>query len=304
MNRAVRIVSHIIILLIIIQALTGILLSLHYVPDSGAAEVRSGVPGTMHYSDVPLIREGDTLAAARVHTLVPAVKGNIVPSGAAASVSLTIERQVSGGAAIRLIHHANASALIVVCLTLFVLLVMTKAWMTNRVLWWTVVIGMVVMLVEAFTGRLLPDDVYSYVSSQIVRHEVSEFPFGSTIAAMLGLNAAPAARLSTPYVIHSNLLPAIITIGVCFLWRQFGRPSTASLIGCAIAVIIGTLTSTAYYPVRDLSNIQAYGSVAPWWPFAVPNLIVTWFGAELAGYLAMALLLGLLTLPLWTRRTP
>lgn len=303
-ERLTRIVIHIIILLIVVQALTGVLLSMYYTPDSGAAEVRFGVPGTIHFGNTSLVRDGDTLAAVGQYALVPAKAGDVVPSGAASSVYLTIEHHVVGGSMLRYVHHANASALILVVMVLVVLLSIQRMWHTQRWLWWTSIVGLVVLLVSGYTGRLLPDDVYAYFSSHIVRHELREFPLGSAITSLLGLSASESARLSTPYAIHAILLPVFVTIGTCFLWRRYGNPSVASMLGCAAAIGLGALVSTSYYPIRDISNqTPPAGGIEPWWPFVVPNALVTWLGGELAGYLAMAGMLALITLPLWARRT-
>mgnify|MGYP000125224348 CR=1 FL=1 len=318
--KAIRIVAHIIILLIIVQAITGILLSLHYVPDTHAAEVQAR-PGTIVHATQLLVggspkglsdgsqAPSDTLALAGQHALVPAGVNDVVPSVAAASVNLTIEHHVVGGSVVRAIHHTNTTLLIVLTVILCVLLAVGRAWRMHPTVWVAVIIGLMVLMASAFTGRLLPDDVYSYVSASIVRHELSEFPLGSSLVTMLGLNASESARLSTPYAIHALSLPCFLAFGVCVLWRRWGRPSASTVLACALGVAfvvaLSSLMAAPYYPVRDVSGaVEQSVSVAPWWPFVVPNAVVTWFGGELAGYLAAAFILALLLLPLYLRSSP
>lgn len=308
-GRAVHIVLQIIIILIIVQALTGMLLSLHYTPDGGAAEVRPGEPATIIHATKVILRDADTLALAGEYALVPADVDDVVPSEAGASVSLTIEHHVPFGSIIRRIHHTNTSLIMIAVVALLALLVVQRAWLTQGVVWSTMIFIALILLGAAFTGRLLPDDIYSNVSALIVRHELPEAPFGSTLTTMLGLRASESARLSTPNAIHTLFMPVLLAVGICVLWRRLGEPlrhspSRLSVIVCAIAVAFSTVLHVTHYPARDVSN-SVHQSVAaqPWWPFAVPNVLVSWLGAELAGYLAIAAFVALVTLPLWTRRT-
>lgn len=315
-----RVVSHIVIILIIVQAVTGMLLSLHYVPSVTAATVLDkpativkanetivGV-GPKGLLDTPLTPLADTLAVAGEYVLVPANATSVVPSVAGASVNLTIEHHVAGGSVVRAIHHINTSVLIIAALILLVLLVVHRGWLTERLLWVVVIVGILVLLASAFTGRLLPDDVYSHVSALIVRHELSEFPFGALLVTVLGLDTPDSSRLSTPYAIHALFLPSVLAVGVCLLWRRFGAPATNAIFQCVVLVTffaVLSLGAKPYYPVRDVSgSVQQPFSVEPWWPFVVPNALVSWLGGELAGYLMVASLFALLLLPLYLRSSP
>lgn len=315
---AIRVVSHVVIILIIIQIITGTLLSVHYVPSPEAATVR-GKPATIVHANRTIVggvpQAGglskwapDTLAVAGEHALIPADSNDVVPSVAAASVSLTIEHHVTGGSVVRALHHTNTSFLIIATLILFVLLVVRRGWFTERSVWMVVIVGIVVLLAAAFTGRLLPDDVYSHVSALIVRHELSEFPFGAVLVTVLGLDTPEPARLSTPYAIHTLFLPIALTVCVCTLWRRFGRPATSTIFQCAVMLaFVASISFGAmpYFPVRDVSSsVQQSVSVAPWWPFVVPNTLVSWLGGELAGYLMVASFFALLLLPLYLRSSP
>lgn len=285
------------------QAFSGIMLSLHYVPDGGAAEVRPGVPGAIHAGPETLVRHGDTIAFAHQPVLAEASSEDAVPSGAAASVFLTIEEHVVGGALLRALHTICASLLIISLVLLVILLALDRGWLQRRGLWLASVLGVVVVLVSAYTGRLLPDDVYAYISGQIVRHELAEFPLGGMVTSMLGLNASAQSRLSMPFAMHAILLPVMLTVGLCLFWRWFSRPSLLAVALCAISIALGIFLLPGTYPVHDvLHGTQTDISATPWWPFVVPNAAVSWLGAELAGYLGYAILLALLALPFMGRR--
>ncbi len=290
------------------------LLSLHYVPDAGAAEVL-GQPATIVHAQQTIVRgqpkgldvstpslPTDTLAIAGEYALVPADTNDVVPSVAASSVSLTIEHHVAGGSVVRSIHYANTSLLILVLLILFVLLVIRRAWLTEGTVWMVVIVGVVLLLAAAFTGRLLPDDVYSNVSSSIVRHELAEFPLGSSLVTMLGLDASGSSRLSVPFAIHTLFIPVVLAVGVCLLWRRLGSPTLRTVVHCAIILVFTTFLTMPYYPVQDVrGSVQQMVTVTPWWPFVVPSALVSWLGSELAGYLTMAAFLALVTLPVYLR---
>ena len=215
-----------------------------------------------------------------------------------------IEHHVVAGSVIRRIHHTNTLFLLVAVLVLLVLFVMQRVWLSHAALWSMLVVLVVVLLASAFTGRLLPDDVYSSVSRAIVGHELSEAPFGSILTSILGLNASQVARLSMPYAIHALFLPMVLSVGICLLWRRIGQPSIISVVGAAVVIALSAALPVTHYAVRDvLRDANAYSVMEPWYPFIVPNTLVNWFGAELAGYVSLAAFSVLVTLPLWVRRS-
>ncbi len=240
----------------------------------------------------------DTLGVDGRPTLVPARRGDAVPSQAAASVAVSIAN-APAGEFIRTIHHNNTAWLYTLSILWLVLLTVSKAFRADAATWIRAVSAVILVLIAAWSGRLLPDDVYAEISRRIVGHELQEAPFGSFIATLFGVEPNHPL-LSRTFVLHILVGAALTTT----LWKPFSAMKGAAITAIAvIAVVLGTaFIPLESWPVRDVvGGLNGQVHAEPWWVIRPFHTLVEWFGAELAGYLLLALTLTLLFLPIRKR---
>ncbi len=299
--------------MVVVQVITGILLSMWYVPSRSAATMPDGTMASI--TTVQRLENVgsfvDTLGVDGRPTLVPARRGDAVPSQAAASVAVSIAN-APAGEFIRTIHHNNTAWLYTLSILWLVLLTVSKAFRADAATWIRAVSAVILVLIAAWSGRLLPDDVYAEISRRIVGHELQEAPFGSFIATLFGVEPNHPL-LSRTFVLHILVGAALTTT----LWKPLsamrgtasqdpvGGPLQRALI-FAIGVV-GVVLVTAFnplesWPLRDLAGgLNGQVHAEPWWVIRPFHTLVEWFGAELAGYLLLALTLTLLFLPIRKR---
>ncbi|MBM4177724.1 MAG: hypothetical protein FJ211_00100 [Ignavibacteria bacterium] len=294
---------------IIIQAITGILMSMYYVPSDAPARTVDGKPLTISQS-LRLDTIGtfiDTLNVLGRTALVPARQGELVPSMASASVHVALENAPLGSF-IRAVHQHAATALVLTSLFWAALLGFAGAYASNPRLWLMSIGVSVLALALAWTGRVLPDDVYSMISRTIVSNELRDAPLGDFITRVLGLHYAELS-LSRTYIMHALVMGG----GICLLPYAMAKtlgnqaprePRVRTLGYCGIAFVASVLLAVANpvheYPIRDAIKGVAGGEhVYAWWTIMPIHAWAIWLGAELAGFIAIALLLKLVTMPLW-----
>ena len=315
---------------IIIQAITGILMSMYYVPSDAPARSVDGKPLTISQS-LRLDTIGqfvDTLNVSGRTALVPARDGELVPSMASASVHVALENAPLGSF-IRAIHQHTATVLVLTSLWWAALLGFAGAYASNPRLWLMSIGVSVLALALAWTGRVLPDDVYSMISRTIVSNELRDAPLGDFITRVLGLHYAELS-LSRTYMMHALVMgggicvlayamaralrepsveplgnqasrePRVKTLGYQAPWE----PMAKAMVYCGIAFVASVLFAVANpvheYPIRDAIKGVAGGEhVYAWWTIMPIHAWAIWLGAELAGFIAIVLLLKLVTMPLW-----
>lgn len=287
--------------MVVVQVITGILLSMWYVPSRSAATMPDGTLASI--TTVQRIENVgnfvDTLGVDGRPTLVPARKGDAVPSQAAASVAVNITN-APAGEFIRTIHHNNTEWLFTLCILWLVLLAMSKAFRADAATWIRAVSALILVLVAAWSGRLLPDDVYAEISRRIVGHELQEAPFGALFATLFGIDPQ-SPLISRTFVMHVIVGAALTTT----LWKPFSamREGAAITVIAVIAVVLGTaFIPLESWPLRDLAGgLNGQVHAEPWWVIRPLHTLVEWFGAELAGYLLIAVSLTLFALPIRKR---
>ncbi|MBK6291828.1 MAG: cytochrome b N-terminal domain-containing protein [Ignavibacteria bacterium] len=286
--------------MVVVQVITGILLSMWYVPSRSAATMPDGTLASITtVQRLEIVGSFvDTLGVDGRPTLVPARRGDAVPSQAAASVAVSIAN-APAGEFIRTIHHNNTAWLYTLSILWLVLLTVSKAFRADAATWIRAVSAVILVLIAAWSGRLLPDDVYAEISRRIVGHELQEAPFGSFIATLFGVEPNHPL-LSRTFVLHILVGAALTTT----LWKPFSAMKGAAITAIAvIAVVLGTaFIPLESWPVRDVvGGLNGQVHAEPWWVIRPFHTLVEWFGAELAGYLLLALTLTLLFLPIRKR---
>lgn len=290
--------------LIIIQAITGILMSMYYVPSDVPARTVDGKPLTISRS-LRLDTVGtfiDTLNAPGRAALVPARPGELVPSLAAASVHVELENAPLGGS-IRAMHQHAATALVLTSLIWAALLGFAGAYANNARLW-LISIGVgVLSLALAWTGRVLPDDVYSMISRTIVSNELREAPLGDFVTRILGLHYGELS-LSRTYIMHALVMGGGICVLAIRIRLHVPMPMAKAMgyygIALVAAVLFALGTPIHQYPIRDaIKGVSGGEHVYAWWTIMPIHAWAIWLGAELAGFVAIVLVLKLATMPLW-----
>jgi quinol-cytochrome oxidoreductase complex cytochrome b subunit len=306
---------------VLVQAITGVLLSMWYVPSRNAAVMPDGRAASISTGQ-RIENVGtfiDTLGVNGRPTLVPARTGDVVPSQAAASVAVSITN-APAGEVIRRIHHHTTGWLYTLSILLLVILGVLTTFRTNGATWIRVVTAVILVVVGAWSGRLLPDDVYAEISRRIVGHELQEAPFGGLFATLFGVDPQ-SPLLSRTFVMHAIIGAALLTTFWKPLSAMRGAASVASgvsqdpvggplqralmIAAGAFAVMLGTAVNPIVdSPVRDVvGGLHGEVSAEPWWVIRPLHTLVEWFGAELAGYLLITLVLALLVLPLRRRNS-
>lgn len=310
MRVATNITGLLVLLLVVVQAVTGILLGFFYAPSQAPARWVDGRLATILVNE-RVVQVGpfkDTVGATATPALGPAGKFDAVPSEAAASVGVTIAN-AHLGTVIRNIHHTNTGWLYALGLLWVVLLFIVRAYVTDRFTWVRAILLIILVLAGAWSGRLLPDDVYAEISRRIVGHQLQEAPFGTFIASLFGVSPGDA-HLPRTFFLHVLIgVGSLLLLVVCggIVWRGLAR----NIIVVAMAVVVVALSSTNrpdYSPVRDaIRGLDGTAHADPWWVVSPLYTVVGWFGAELTGYLLIGVVVGLLVLviprhsPYWRR---
>ena len=287
-------------MLIGIELVTGLLLGLLYEPSRMPAATPDGRPTTMLMGE-RVERVGpftDTVGRPATPSLVPARPGELVPSAAAASVQVQINN-APGGAIARAMHHTLAGWLVVLACFVVVLSAIARVY-EHAASTWVMSIGMlIVALAAAWTGRILPDDIYADVSLRIVGHELLEAPLGDVLVAVLGI-VPGEPMLARTFFVHILLGAASVWLAYV-LWRE--RQHVPLVVGAGLAVaIIAAIMPIHAFGARDaVTGLAGTVQVDPWWVIRPLHELVGVLGAELAGYVMLGGTLVLVLLPVWRR---
>jgi hypothetical protein len=287
-------------MLIGIELVTGLLLGLLYEPSRMPATIADGRTATVIVGE-RVERVGpftDTVGTPSTTSLVPSRAGELVPSAAAASVQVQITN-APGGAIARAVHHTLAGWLVVLACMVVVLSAFARAYQ-HAASTWVMSIGMlIVALAAAWTGRMLPDDVYAEVSLRIVGHELLEAPLGDVLVAVLGI-VPGEPMLARTYFVHILVGAASVWLAYV-LWRE--RQHVPLVVGAGLAVaIMAAIMPIHAFGARDaVTGLAGTVQVDPWWVIRPLHELVGLLGAELAGYVMLGGMLVLVLLPVWRR---
>jgi hypothetical protein len=281
-----------------VEALTGILLSMWYEPSRAPATMPSGIPATVITGErmEPRGVFTDTLGQPGRRTLAPARSTDPITSAAAASTMVAIP-SAPGGSIVRSIHHHVAPVLVITAVLLLITTFLTTATVVTTT---TAIASVVILALLAWSGRILPDDVYAEISRRIVAHELQDAPFGAFLTVLLGIDAVQPV-LNRTFAMHMVLGMAMAAWCVRPL-RTVGADRRITLGAAAVGVALLIVAAISPQPasiLRDaLVGLPGNVHVDVWWLFAPFHVLVAWVGGELAGYLV----LGVLGFLLWRGR--
>jgi hypothetical protein len=205
-------------------------------------------------------------------------------------------------------HQHTATALVLTSLFWAALLGFAGAYASNPRQWLMSIGVAVLSLALAWTGRVLPDDVYSMISRTIVSNELREAPLGDFITRILGLHFGELS-LSRTFIMHAFVMGGALCVVAYRMAKALGyqasREPMAKAMGyygiAFVAAVLFALGSPIHqYPIRDAVKGVAGGEhVVAWWTIMPIHAWAIWLGAELAGFVAIVLVLKLVTVPLW-----
>jgi len=291
-----------------IVVLTGMLLSMWYVPSSEPVRSSDGTLQTL-VTSTRLLRSGpytDTVFASKESPqLAPALGGEPVLSAAQSSIRVSIHN-APHGTTVRRIHYWMSDLLLGLLAVLLLVLGALRTFETDRRLWLRFLSLTLLAVAGGWSGRILVDDVYAEISRRVMGHELSNAPLGGIITSVLGIEPG-ALLLARTYSVHGFLLGVLgllmITPDVRQILREASRPPLLSM-GLLIALGV-SFVSVPDWGLRDaVRGLAGWEHVTPWWGIAPFRSWSLWLGSELAGYIA-GLLGGLLiALPFWHRKMP
>ncbi len=283
-----------------IELVTGLLLGLLYEPSRMPVATPDGRPMTILIGE-RVERVGpftDTVGTPSSPSLVPARSGELVPSAAAASVQVHITN-APGGAIARAVHHTLAGWLVVLACIVVVVSAVAREYQHAASTWVMSIGVLLVAVAAAWTGRILPDDIYAEVSLRIVGHELLEAPLGDVFVAVLGI-VPGEPHLARTFFVHILLGAASVWLAVV-LWRERQHVPLVVGAGLALAIVAAMMPIHAFAAQDAVTGLAGTAQVDPWWVIRPLHELVGLLGAELAGYLILGGMLVLGLLPVWQR---
>jgi len=194
------------------------------------------------------------------------------------------------GNAFRTLHASAAHATVAMLLLLMLVSVFAGTFATDSARWSASVILLVLVLISTWVGMLLPNDEYALKSAGIVGAAMgTELPFGGMMSDLFGVHSG-VMNLHRLFVIHVLLIPALI-VAVTIIIRRTKFDGLMYGFAVCVAVIIAV---SLWGPTAALPK--------PHWMFVPAQVLTQWLGTELAGYVVLAVLGAMFTLPLWHAR--
>lgn len=273
----------------IICAITGVLLSMYYVPLRDEVIDTSGMPLAISEATArPIVSaRGDTLAGAGQRALVLRGSGQGT-SYARASVEVSIHN-AWGGEVLRGLHRAATLVCVLGAFVALAVLAWQRQWMVKS-LWIASVSSTLLGVVLAWTGLQLPDGAYAWASHGVIVNAISDnMAFGGLIDVVGGIGIGSVQPLARMYALHALVMPLALAACLAVLWRR--TAFTLRLIDVGIAAFGVVLFSV-------VAGAEPTGEMA-WYPFRIASHLQSIFGTELGSYLATAWILAMFSMPWW-----
>lgn len=250
-----------------------------------------------------------------------------VPGAAYESV-IGIERDVMFGTLVRGMHHWSANLLVLVTVAHAARVFLTGGYHGPRQFNWVVgVVLLLLVLVSAFTGYLLPWDQLSYWAVTISTGMLAYVPLiGESLqrVARAGADIGPRT-LVVFYTLHTSIVPAILVFALAFhFWRvrkaagvivpppRAGEPTEdekvlflphlllrESMLALVVVAVVVVLAATFGAPLGDRANpgMSPNPAKAPWYFMGFQELLVHLHPVVAVVLVPAAALLALLLLP-------
>lgn len=294
-TKSIAIPSALFVASLILQIVTGILLSMHFSPSSSQLVNDQGILlKAERNSTVKLDPEGDTLAMPGEMLFLSANPQDIIPTQSYFSiVQIDQTRPLNY---IRGIHVVNTHALIALMIYLLVFLgFKVKDTRFFKGLWSLLItIGFLIASI-AWLGYILPWDQFASTSYLI---------FQGMMEQGLGLNIGQSADIIARYFsLHSILLPVILILMLSLINRffriNFKNIHQAIFYGFMIFMMIAGVIAQSFITLLPPAHAVLPSSLShePAWFFQSLHGVVSSMPADLALFLITIALIVLYTLP-------
>lgn len=183
-----------------------------------------------------------------------------------------IMRDVNFGWVIRYIHANGASmSFLVVYIHIFRGLYFTSFVHPRELLWVVGVIILLLMIITAFLGYVLPWGQMSYWAATVITNIVSAIPkIGNFIVIWLwGGYAVDNATLTRFFSLH-YLFPFMIVVLVCIHLILLHKDGSTNLLGINFSYV-DHLTMYPYYIYKDLFGLFCFFCFFGFFSFFIPN---------------------------------
>jgi len=253
-----------------------------------------------------------------------------VPGTAYDSV-VGIERDVLFGTLVRGMHHWSANILVLVLVAHAARVFLTGGYHGPRQFNWVVgVFLLLLVLVSAFTGYLLPWDQLSYWAVTISTGMLAYVPLvGESLQRVARAGAEIGPRtLVVFYTLHTSIVPAILVFALAFhFWRvrkaggvvvpppRAGEPMDdekvmflphllvrEAMLALVITAIVVVMASAFGVPLGDRANpgMSPNPAKAPWYFMGLQELLVHLHPVAAVVIVPVVALLALMLLPYLT----
>ncbi|GDX64223.1 hypothetical protein LBMAG35_10610 [Chlorobiota bacterium] len=289
-----RILVSLFVFSIFIQILTGIMLSLHFVPSSSMILTDNGKQSTVKLPNkVMLDPEGDTLAMPGELLLREAQQQDIKPTISFVSVKI-IESSFPLNI-IRIIHRMNTHVLLAVLLSIILMFIIhLRDTIFFKGIWFLLlVLGTGISLI-AWTGYILPWDQYASTSysmvSGFIRTGLESFAGSSEAFTSGAIQTDFIARL---FSIHALILPFLMMFLLFYIKMilQINSSYSNNVFGygfVALIILMGIFRSSeaTLFPPSD-AQVPTIIGIEPAWFFQPLHGIVSALPAD-AGILVIS----------------
>ena len=271
-----------------VQVLTGLLLSLHYVPSSMSIMTENGKTANVKQVDIAKIdAEGDTIAIPG-EIILREAKGNENKTSISYLSVLSIESSIPLNA-IRMIHRINTHVLLIAMLAIMLMLIVqVKNTQSIKGMWFVLLCIGTCLTLSAWTGYILPWDQYSSTSFSIVTgfFNQSLIAFG-VLQEASNYGVMVTDFLSRIFSFHALILP-IITVFFLIVIKNILRLNieiSRNFIGYGFFIMIiaiGLMYSSEHvlYPPSDSKIPTITTTIEPVWFFQPLHGIVSALPAD------------------------
>ena len=286
--------SSIFVASLMIQLLTGLMLSMHFTPSSAQLTNEKGQPLTIKIATSYTIdAEGDTLAMPGDVLYPSAQSDDTIPTRSYTSVV-----HISSNTSLKFcktIHAFNTHVLLAsIILILLFFGIHVKDIRYFKGMWSILIMSGLLLFALAWIGYILPWDVYSATSYLIFQGILEQ-----GIGVQLG---SPTDLIARYFSLHSMILPSLLL----FLLSRFQRYFTpnanfnnSTVYGFILIMLITgyALNNTAsILPPADAMMPQT-STIEPYWFFQPIHGVISHLPADLAFSICAAAMLSLLLFP-------
>lgn len=294
-SKPFSILSALLVSSLIVQIVSGILLSIHFSPSSATVNNEQGdVLAYKIIEKVLLDSEGDTLAIPGDKVFLTAGPDDIIPTRSYQSIVHI--SQTNPLKHIRTIHALNTHCLLAMIISILVFFgIQVKDTRYFRGLWILMISVSLLLTIIAWTGYILPWDQFSS-TSYLIGQGILEQGLGIALGQ-------PMDIIARYYSLHSMVFP-ILTIALlfpigrvfCFSFRNINQSIVYAFM---VLIMISGILFEQLNPILSPAHalIPSTTSLEPAWFFQPIHGIISTMPADLASIVISTSVITIIVLP-------